>query len=392
MKDRPVLTPYDEFPVHQAPVPFSQVPSTDLGWDDGYFFCAFNAALKVILFTGMRVSPNSDMIGGYAGISIEGRQYTVRFSREWRPDFATRIGPLSYAFTRPLREIALRLDASDFDLSFDLVWEAVAEAWVEAHHVAHNRQRRTTDQTRYTQTGTVSGHILFRGRRFDLARGHWTGTRDHSWGLYAGRAPLVPDPRWLPPPAAPARRRALRFWMPFRTADYTGFYHFHEDEDGSQAALDDVFGTPFEGVVDHGFDGPRVRLVSAVHALEFVPGTRSIARGVIDLVDESGRNWRHEIETAFPPWTPATIGYAAGSWRDGGTMFAYHGPGVVMECDEFDLSRQPCEHRNHLGQPMLPWGVEHIVRLRSTGPGGVAEGEGYLEFFLDGRYTPYGFE
>ena len=98
------------------------------------------------------------------------------------------------------------------------------------------------------------------------------------------------------------------------------------------------------------------------------------------------------IETAFPPWTPATIGYAAGSWRDGGTMFAYHGPGVVMECDEFDLSRQPCEHRNHLGQPMLPWGVEHIVRLRSTGPGGVAEGEGYLEFFLDGRYTPYGFE
>ena len=132
MTHRPVLTPYDEFPVHQAPVPFSQVSSTDLGWDDGYFFCAFNAAEKVILFTGMRVSPNSDMIGGYAGISIEGRQYTVRFSREWRPDFATRIGPLSYTFTRPLREIALRLDASDFDLSFDLVWEAVAEPWVEA--------------------------------------------------------------------------------------------------------------------------------------------------------------------------------------------------------------------------------------------------------------------
>ena len=33
-----MLTPYDEFPVHQASRPFSYIPSTDYNWDDGYYF------------------------------------------------------------------------------------------------------------------------------------------------------------------------------------------------------------------------------------------------------------------------------------------------------------------------------------------------------------------
>lgn len=36
--DHPLLTPYDELPVHQSSQPFSVIPSTDYGWDDGYYF------------------------------------------------------------------------------------------------------------------------------------------------------------------------------------------------------------------------------------------------------------------------------------------------------------------------------------------------------------------
>ena len=32
------LTRYDEYPVHATPYPMSYVPSTDLSWDDGYYF------------------------------------------------------------------------------------------------------------------------------------------------------------------------------------------------------------------------------------------------------------------------------------------------------------------------------------------------------------------
>ena len=59
------LTPYDEFPVHQAPHPFSYVPSTDYNWDDGYYWGVFDPAIGVVLAMGLRVNPNTDMIGGY---------------------------------------------------------------------------------------------------------------------------------------------------------------------------------------------------------------------------------------------------------------------------------------------------------------------------------------
>ena len=59
-----MLTPYDEFPVHQASRPFSHLPSTDHAWDDGYFFGVYSAEAKLFLFTGMRVNANADVIGG----------------------------------------------------------------------------------------------------------------------------------------------------------------------------------------------------------------------------------------------------------------------------------------------------------------------------------------
>ncbi len=390
-----VLTPYDEFPVHQSSRPFSELPSTDLAWDDGYFFGVYSARERIFLFTGMRINANADVVGGYAGINHAGRQHTVRLSRIWRPDFDTAIGPLSFRFVEPMREIHLSLADNPSDLQFDLRWIALAPPHEEAHHRAVNRSRPVTDQTRYTQGGTAAGRIRFKDHAFDVAPMQWFASRDHSWGLYSAREPLRPDPRWLPPPQVPAVRRALRFWMPFQTPEYSGFYHFHEDATGRQLAMNDTFGTPFEGVIHHGFDGPIVRLVAARHRLRFMPGTRAVAAGEIELVDEHGCTWQHAIEVASPPWSPATIGYNVdgGSWRDGGSISTYHGPGVYIEHDEFDFSRQPYRILNHLGAPMRAHGREHIAVLRSTDPDGrTAAGLGQLEFVCEGRYEPYGFE
>ena len=66
-----MLTQYDEYPVHQSPYPFSEIPSTDFAWCDGYFFGLYSAAEEVFFFSGMRVSPNTDMIGGYAGLTVK---------------------------------------------------------------------------------------------------------------------------------------------------------------------------------------------------------------------------------------------------------------------------------------------------------------------------------
>lgn len=225
--------------------------------------------------------------------------------------------------------------------------------------------------------------------------GRWFASRDHSWGLYGAREPLCPDPRWLPPPEPPAVRRALRFWLPFQTPEYTGFYHFHEDAEGRQMPMNDTFGTPFEGAIHFGLEGPSVRLVSARHRLSFIPGTRAVSHGTVELRDERGGAWRHELEVVAPPWSPATIGYNVdgGSWKSGGNIGSYHGPGVYIEHDEFDFSRQPYHLLNHQGQPMRPHGREHLTVVRSTGPDGrTVVGLGQLEFLCEGRYAPYGFE
>src|SRR5271155_831193 len=103
------LTRYDDYPVHQAPYPFSYIPATDAAWDEGYYFGVFDVELGLYLMTGMRINPNSDMLGAHAGISVRGVERTLRLSREWRKNCDTHIGPLRYEFVEPFRDIRLSL-------------------------------------------------------------------------------------------------------------------------------------------------------------------------------------------------------------------------------------------------------------------------------------------
>jgi hypothetical protein len=390
-----MLTQYDEFPVHQSAYPFSEIPSTDYAWDDGYFFGLYNADERVFFFSGMRVNPNTDMIGGYAGLSVDGRQYTARFSRPWRAFPDTSIGPLVYRFEEPFRRIRLLLEPNDSALTFDFEWVAVGAAYEEPHHLAWSRGRRTTDQTRYYQSGTARGWIQLEGKLWQFTDGEWWGSRDHSWGLYAQRAPLVPDAKWLPPREVPPVRQGMRWASWWGCQAHSGFYSVHESEEGQQLQMNDVFGTPLEGGIDFGLEGPQRKLVAARHELEFVPGTRLLARGTWYLTDDTGAHWKQVYTPASPGWNPVTIGYGAGSWKDGGSMFTYHGvDGLTQEWDDFDFSRQPYEHTLYHGPTLRNvHNPEYLARVETTAPDGtVSVGSAHVEMFIPGRYTPYGFE
>jgi hypothetical protein len=390
-----MLTPYDEFPIHQASRPFSHIPVSDFSWDDGYYFGVYSAEHKVFLFVGMRVNPNTNMVGGYAGINVDGIQHTFRFSRIWRPDFSTKVGPFSIEFEKPMEIIRLTLEENQSDLEFDYRWIAIAPPHEEAHHSASNHERVTTDQTRYTQGGTGDGWIKFKGKTYKVEPMKWFATRDHSWGIYKDRDPIKPAEKWLPPAEENKDKRSMRFWLPFQTPDYSGFYQFHEDEFGQQRKLNDTFGTPFEGVINYGFSGKKIHLVSAKHELVLNQGARSVSHGSVELVDENGDTWRHELKVACPPWSPSTIGYNVdgGSWKDGGNISSYHGSPLYFEHDEFDLRIQPYNILNYVGKPWRPHGREHLTVVKSTDPkGNVSVGLGQLEFLCEGRYLPYGFE
>jgi hypothetical protein len=389
------LTPYDEFPVHQAPYPVSYVPSTDYAWDEGYFYGVYSVDVPVFMITGMRLNPNADIIGAHVGINIRGRQRTARLSRTLRTHWYTEVGPLRYDVVEPYRNVRLRLEPNEAGFAFDLNWLGLGPAHLSGHHLATVRGRRTTDQTRYNQVGVAEGWIEFDGERFEVRRDAWGACRDHSWGLYEARPPLVPETRWLPPKPVQGPQRALRFSMFFAAGGYCGHLHLHEDEDGRQVATNDAFGIPFEGGVDQGYERPRIHLVTCSHKLEFTPGTRSVRRGSLELKDDSGGSWKINFDVAWPPAAVVQAGYHLGSWRDGGTIATYHGPQQpYIEWDEIDLSSQPVQHVLYGQQEARAlYGVEHVARIRLTDPRGATHtGQAEIEVFLNGRYAPYGFE
>jgi hypothetical protein len=389
-----MLSPYDELPVHQTPFPVSVVSNTDPGFDDGYYFGAFSAEDRVFLFQGLRINPNTDLVGGYVGFMRDGLQRTVRFSRTWRELCDTWVGPYRIQVIEPYREIRLTLEENPSGMSHDLRWHGSAPAFEEAHHLAFNRGRPTTDQTRYSQAGTVNGWIKVDGTRYDVEPGRWYGSRDHSWGLYHSRRPMSPDLRWLPPADPGGVPRALRFWTLFGAGELSGFYGFHEDADGRQRQLNDTFGTPFEGQLAIGWDKEAVELSGGRHELEFqAPGVKLLKSATIYLTDADGGEWVQRLQPVTVPWISATMGYDAGSWRDGGSLRTYHGPGVSVEWDEFDFSRQPLDHPIYDGSVHEKLvGREYLSVITTTAPDGRTwVGAGQTEFFLDGPFRPYGF-
>lgn len=404
-----MLTPYDEFPVHQAAHTFSHIPSTDYAWDDGYWFGIFNADEKVFLGTYMRVNPNTDMIGGCALLNVAGYQITVRFNRCWRRNFALEIGPYRMTIEEPLKRIRLEMADHGSGLSFDLVWEGTSPAFLEEHHTATYRGRRTTDQTRYSQPGKCSGWIRFRDRTWQVEPDSWSGARDHSWGLYASRPPLSPSPALLPPPANDdGPIRALRFWTCFRTEPYSGFYHVHETAQGVQCKMNDVFGTPFGGRIFRGWGEEDVELASGRHEMQFSPGTRILKQATFFLTDTMGRQWRQVFDIETPPWIVQPMGAFPGSWKDGGTFFTYHGSEeLALEWDEGDYSIQPFEYTPYavsgaaaaegfntgtsIGN--MVHGPEYLARVTTYAPdGSISTGAAQVELFINGPYAPYGFE
>jgi hypothetical protein len=389
------LTQYDEYPVHATPYPMSYIPNTDLAWDDGYYFLAYDLQSGVALWNGMRIAPNSNIIGGHSACNINGVQRTLRLSRIWREDFSVAIGPLRYEFVEPLRTIRMVLEPNESGMSYDVLWRGLAPPHLAAHHRAVRSGRFTTDQSRYHQVGTATGWLEIDGKRHDMSQAApWGGSRDHSWGVYESRPPLSGGARWLAPVQSPVLQRALRFSCFLESEGFSCYFHFHEGPDGERAHLNDAFGIPLEGWINFGWDGPSLRIVDYAHELKWRTGTRSVTSGVLTLVDERGGAWKLELEVMAPPHVLGQIGYHVGAWRDGGTIHTYHGASPAMEWDEFDFSVQPCEHTfPGTGEKRKVFGVEHLASVRTTDPNGkVTRGRAQFEVFLNGRYSPYGFE
>lgn len=367
------INAWDDFPVHQGPLPVDRPLNSDRHFNDGYWFGFYTDGLYA--FCGMRLHPNNNVIDGYAGIVAGGEQRAVRFSRALRPDTGElEVGPLRIEIIKPLATQRLILHADDdIGISWDVEMSALG-LWGEDRAQQLRHGVVLNDVLRYTGVCEPTGWVSVDGQRTRVGPG-WGGGRDHSWGIRSTMGPRTPLGGTLDDARDP---RAIRLWVPFRCGDQVGFFHGHEDVDGE--VLD------FDGSVR----GPagELELTGVRHQFEYHPGTTIVKAGAFTLLGVDGEQLDYEFEVCCEGVHPQAFGYNQG-WSDAMNPGVWRGP-EARESSRFDVTEPGSRPFGaHLPERRRLGATEFAARLR--GPDG-REGIAMVEHMVYGPYRPGGFE
>lgn len=240
MTDAGRLTHMDEYPRHQVGGTFDSVVSDSVHWNDGFYFTLGDEATGSTLFAAIRLHPNTDVIDGFACVTIDQKQHNLRWSRRLRPridDIA--VGPLALEIVEPLRTLRLTCTDNPYGIEFDLTWVGLHEPHLEDRIIRYSGGRKVYDRTNFDQCCEVTGTLALNGLILDVTPDTWVGVRDHSWGL--SRTGGAASPAIAPDTARDPRRGfAMRQWTMVRMPDRVMFWQFHQQGDGSFDAPESV--------------------------------------------------------------------------------------------------------------------------------------------------------
>lgn len=366
-----MLTPIDDYLVHQTPETFDRVFTSDRNFYDRYYFGAHTRDGRAYLGVAMGSYPNAGVIDAFATLMIDGKtQHIVRASRELGSDrMNTKIGPIGVEVLEGLRRFRVYAEPNEYGVDFDITFEGSTPPYEEPHFFRRTGNRVTMDYTRLTQTGRWSGKLNAPGRSFDVEPASWWGVRDHSWGVRPVGGGETPS---APPPGNPPGG-FFWLWSPMQFQKAALMFTCTENPDGTRWHAAAELMHPW-GVK------PASESLSLVgHDLTMRPGTRVFAGGRLLLARRDGT----QVTVTLTPTKTmymAGAGYAYfGGWRHG----QYHGP-LVVEGETWDLSDESLLTRIR-GQNQT------ICEVHVDGIDGLGTGYGPLEFLVLGVYLPYGF-
>jgi hypothetical protein len=338
--------PLDEYPIHQLPISFAQVGTTDRHFYDRCISQCFRPDGDLLLITGLGVYPNLAVVDGFAAVRTGDRQVVVRASD-------------ALAALRTLRAVC---DGDGDGVGFDLTWTAAFPGIDEPHHVHRPGGRTLLDAQRFVQMGSWSGVVRVEGTEHRVD--DWVGTRDRSWGIRPGGEPV--------PPGRPPEEENGGFWhtwVPLRFDDFGLFVFSEEDGDGHRIISQAV--RVWE-------DGSYEELGWPEIDVRYRPGTRLPVGATIHL-SRRGKPIDCEIDVEGRPFVALAVGAGYGGdpeWSHG----MWKGRGWV-EGAAYDLTAPDIAGR-------LGFSVnDHVARATFDG----AEGWGIFEHASFGRHDPSGF-
>ncbi len=362
-----MLTPMDDYPIHQTALPIAHASDGHPDHYDRYFFNGYRDDLYFGVAMGFY--PNRGVVDAAVSIVTDGVQRSVFASGRCPADRTqTRIGPIVIEVVEPLRTLRITCDGADHGLVADLTFSARTAALEEPRQTIGDGSRLVMDYTRLTQWGSWRGTIGAPGAEVALGAPETLGCKDRSWGIRPVGSPASAAPSgWLP--------QIFFLWAPLNFADRAVHMMCFERTSGerwvdSAATIPVLAGpdAPTFGVDDvqvaAGFD----------YDIEWEPGLRRARRATLAM-----RHLDGDVETiSLEPrvrFRMRGIGYTHPQWAHG----TWH--------DELAVGSE--EHRSDDLDTLDPSST-HIQQVVTAHSSRGDTGIGVLEQLAFGPHAPTG--
>ena len=364
-----MLSRFDDYPVHQMPVPVAHTGTADRNHYDRYFFNGYLPEGEVYFAAAMGLYPNRSVIDAAFSIVHDGRQKCLFASgRAPQERSHTTVGPVRVEVVEPMTKLRVIVDGDEHGIEADVTFEARAVAVEEARQTRHHGTALVMDVTRFTQHGTWSGWVSVDGRRVDLDARVARGTRDRSWGI---------RPVGEPPGGAPAAMPPQFFWLwaPCNFADECTYIALFDDAVGTKhyqhSLVAPVRSNADDPTIDPGGIAERFRDTN--FTIEWEPGTRRARRATLDLEPFRGAPRHLELDVLYT-FQMCGIGYSHPQWAHG----TWRGE-LAVATEEWKLADVDA-----MAAPNLH--VQGVCRVTIDG----VDGWGILEQIAVGPHEPTG--
>ena len=365
-----MLSRFDDYPIHQMPVPVAHTGTSDRNHYDRYFFNGYLPDGEIFFGGAMGLYPNRQVIDAAFSVVHDGRQHNVYASGRAPIERGhTSVGPVRVEVVEPMETVRLLVDGGDYGVEADLVFRARSVACEE------ERQMRTAgaipmmDVTRFTQNGTWEGSITVAGTAIELDAARARGTRDRSWGIRP-----VGEPPGGAPAAAGMGLQIFWLWGPCHFDSETVYLALFDDAEGSKfyqhARIAPVLSSG-DDVIDR---GEATRVVRETDfRIDWEPGTRRARRADVTLHELGGASRQLTYQVLYT-FQMCGIGYSHPTWAHG----RWHGE-LEVGGDEWSLGEV---------DPMAPHNlhIQNVCRVTMDG----RPGWGILEQIAVGPHRPTG--
>ncbi len=354
-----MLTAFDDYPVHQTPLPVAQPATGDRNFYDRYFFNGYTAEAELYFAAAMGLYPNRGVLDASFSVVRGGVQTSLHTSRLAPVErMETRAGAVRVEVVEPLVRLRLVVDDDGSGVGADLTFTARSAPIEEPRATQYAGTRVTMDSTRLTQFGTWSGWVEVDGDRVEVTPDRVLGSRDRSWGVRT-----VGEPE----PAGPPRPLPQLFWLwaPMQLGDRCLHFDVFEYADGRRWH---EFGVSWPD------DGPATVMQAVEHDVDWQPGTRRARAARLRLTPAGGAAEEVELEPLLT-FQMLGLGYLHPEWGHG--LWKGESASAVERWTLADLDPLDPRHIH----------VQQLCRVRCGGQTGV----GVLEQLVIGPHGPSGF-